>query len=432
MKPKNQNLQVLNIFDTCEAFKGTKTLEKKECIFIVTAKELKEGLNKVKSFIKVGGALPVLETVKIETQQGCIALTGSDLEDTIIYNIPAETKGMGAICVPFAVLSEYTKTIKEGNLLFNIDFEGNTLEIKRDNSIFKIANCVDVTDYADLPKMEYKELLKLPANYFLQGINRCLPFLGNDDTRPALSAISMETSKDTIKFIGTNAHVLSNYTIKNTESYEYNSTENFNFLLSRQIGTNLKTVLKNETGILKVFYASEYIKFTYQNLIVVSRLSLEKYPDWRLVVPKDLPNCLKVNRKELIEVVSRLMVVNKTTNTVKFNLNGICEVTAEDTEATQESKEFIKDFSYKGTDIEIGYNGKFMVDILKSITSEKIMLMSSVPNRASLILPMEVNRQSEYVTLLMPIELVNGVTEHTPKPEPEPEPEPETVTDKLE
>src|SRR3990167_4632272 len=134
---KNE-IKTIEIFDTVETFKNQTAIEKKECFFILSANELKYGLQKIKPVINKNHCIPICETVKFEIVEGRVKLTANDMENIISVNLPAETKGTGEICIPYSTLSNYIATIPDGNLLFTIDFNNFTLVIKRDNSIFKI------------------------------------------------------------------------------------------------------------------------------------------------------------------------------------------------------------------------------------------------------------------------------------------------------
>jgi len=409
---KNE-IKTLEIFDTVENFKNT-AVEKKECHFIISAKEMKNGLSKLKPIIGKN-SLPILETVLISVTEGKVKITASDLENSIVVTVPAETKGKGEICINFAQISGYLATLTEGNLLFSFDFSTNTLILKRDNSISKFVG-IAVTDFPKLPETNFVDLLKIPVNYFVQGIEKTFGYTGNDELRPVMMGICLECEKEVLRFVATNAHFLSSYSVKNLEeNFEYLQEENFVFILNKKISNVLKTVFKNETGILKMKLSSENSYFKYQNVEIYSRNIDGNYPNWRVVVPSELPNVLKVNRKELIEVTNRVaQSANKTTNAIKLHLNGVCELSASDIDFGLESKEFVKDFNYKGADFEIGFNAQFLVKVLKSISSEKVIVLTSAANKASLILPLEIERQADCMSLLMPIEIRN---EETPEPE---------------
>lgn len=424
------NLQTIEIFDTVETFKGTTAVEKKDCFFILSAKELKDALNRIKPVIKKKNLNPILDCVKIEVTEGKVQMTASDWENNITVTMPAETKGQGQICIPFANFTGYLQTVLEGNLLFTFDFGNNTLILRRDNSVFKLTG-FPADDFPCLPGENFAELLKLPANYFVEGINKTVNFTGKNELRPVMSHILIEAEKEVLRYVSTNAHQLAVYTIKNqSETYEYLQPENYNLLIHSTSAKILKTVLKGETGILRVFTTATNLKFKYQNCEFICRNSDLVYPTWRAVVPTELPNTLKVNRKELINVAARLVqVTNKTTHRLIFTLNGQCQVSAEDLEFANESIEFVKDFSYKGAEnFEIGYSGMFLIDCLKAIDSEKVIVLSNASNKASLILPMSVNRTSDFVLLLMPVKLNDGEPE-AKEEAPEGTPQEETINE---
>ena len=211
-----ENVTTIEIFDTVENFKGKTAIEKKECFFILSVSELKNALSKLKFIVPKNNAIPILDCVKIEVIPGKLILTASDMLNAITYTMPAETKGNATFCVDFGQLSAYINNVPDGNILFSFDFSTNQLFLSRDNSIYKLP-AVDPSEFSNLTDMEFSELLKIPANYFIEGLSKTVSFTGSDELRPVMSAICIEAEKDVLRFIATNAHKLAVYTVKNQD-----------------------------------------------------------------------------------------------------------------------------------------------------------------------------------------------------------------------
>jgi len=64
--------------------------------------------------------------------------------------------------------------------------------------------------------------------------------------------------------------------------------------------------------------------------------------------------------------------------------------------------------NYNGDDMEIGFNSRFIIEMLNNVTTEEVKIMMSQPNRAGLILPaVQENENEDILMLVMPV-MVNN------------------------
>ena len=143
---------------------------------------------------------------------------------------------------------------------------------------------------------------------------------------------------------------------------------------------------------------------------LVCRLIDERYPDYENVIPVSNPNKLIISRQELLNSVKRISIYsNKTTHQVRLRLIGSeLTVSAEDLDFSNEANEKLA-CQYDGEDMEIGFNAKFLQEMLSNIDSEEITLELSTPNRAGLLMPTTPDDHENILMLVMPVMLNNYV-----------------------
>jgi len=387
-------------FDVIENFKNSE-ITKKEASAIVRVSELKKSLSALK--LKSSTELPILDNVLITFEEGKLRLFRTDLENKISISLYAETKGAGSCSVDFAQLSDYLNALRDGSIVLSVDFETNSLVLVRDNSRIKLSGS-DVEEYPQNADIQFVPLLTMPSSLFFQGIEKTLPFVGSHDLRPIMHNICIETSPEGLCFVATDANKVSIFSVRNSEDYSFLQEDNFVILFGSIGASLLQKLLKCETGIIKVFLSEFNIKFTFQNVELVCRIPEGNYVNWRAVMPQENKNVLRVNKKELVEVVGRVKTsANKANNAVTFSLNGVCEISASDLDRDIESAELVKDHVYSGEDMKIVFNAKFLTDVLKSVDADRISFLMGASNRGALIMPSEYNRLTSHLLLVMPV-----------------------------
>ena len=150
--------------------------------------------------------------------------------------------------------------------------------------------------------------------------------------------------------------------------------------------------------------------FTFEGTQIICRLIDERYPDYDNVIPVDNPNKLTIDRKEFLSSVKRIAIfANKTTYQIRLKIAGSeLQISAEDLDFSNEANERLS-CQYEGEDIEIGFNAKFLTEILSNIDSNQVILELSTPNRAGIILPIDKDANEDMLMLVMPVMLNNYV-----------------------
>ena len=141
---------------------------------------------------------------------------------------------------------------------------------------------------------------------------------------------------------------------------------------------------------------------------MICRLIDERYPDYENVIPADNTNTMVIDRMEFLSSMRRIAIyANKTTNQVKLKITGSeLHISAEDLDFSNEANERLV-CEHDGDDIVIGFNARFLIEMLSNIDNKEIILKLSEPNRAGLIVPKEQDSEEDLLMLVMPVMLNN-------------------------
>ncbi len=160
---------------------------------------------------------------------------------------------------------------------------------------------------------------------------------------------------------------------------------------------------------MKVEYNKTNATFSFLNTFIICRLIDGKYPNYEAVIPKQNPNKLTIDRTALLGALKRVSIYsNKATHQVRFKIAGSAlDIYAEDIDFSNEAHERLG-CTYVGEDMEIGFNSRFMVEMLSNLESDEINIEMSAPNRAGIITPAQTTNPAEDVLMLvMPVMLNN-------------------------
>jgi len=371
--------------------------------FIVSSEILLKKLQLVGGVLNSSNTLPILDNFLFEIKKGTLSITASDLETTMITQITVEAKEDGLIAIPAKLLLDTLKTFPDQPLTFTIDKESFGIEISSDYGKYKLIGH-NGQEFPKTPKLESPSSINVDGAILSNAVNKTLFATGNDELRPVMSGVYFELNNDDITFVATDAHKLVKY--KRTD---LKADKGAYFILPKKPLTLLKSILGNVGDDVKIDYSETNAMFVFGATKMISRLIDGKYPNYNAVIPTENPNKLTISRNALLNSVKRVSIFsNKTTHQVRLKMTGSeLNVSAEDLDFANEANERLT-CQYDGEDMEIGFNSRFLVEMLSNLESDDVNIEMSAPNRAGILTPAEKNDEGEDVLMLvMPVMLNN-------------------------
>ena len=169
----------------------------------------------------------------------------------------------------------------------------------------------------------------------------------------------------------------------------------------------LKNVLTSEDVPVLLEYNQTNASFTFRNILLICRLIDGRYPNYEAVIPKQNPNNLVIERIPFLNAVRRVALYgNQSTHQIRLKITGReLVLSAEDIDYSNEAKERLS-CVYEGEDIEIGFNAKFLQEMISNLSNDEIKMELSAPNRAGIIMPVDnENKNEDILMLVMPVML---------------------------
>ena len=370
--------------------------------FIVSSTYLLKQLQILGGVINNNNTLPILDNFLFELNNDELTVSASDLETTMSAKLSVESDSEGKIAVPARLLLDTLKTFPEQPLTFVVE-DNNTIELSSNHGKYALA-------YASGEEFPRAVSLEDPSSTTIQGdvlataISKTIFASGNDDLRPVMSGVFFQFTPDNLTFVATDAHKLVKYSRD-----DISASQSAEFIMPKKPLNLLKGILSGSDSDVIIEYNESNARFTFEDTTLVCRLIDGKYPNYEAVIPKENPNKLVIDRGQFLSSVKRVSIFsNKTTHQVRLKIAGAeLNISAEDVDYSNKAEERLT-CSYQGDDMQIGFNSRFLTEMLSNLNANEVQLEMSLPNRAGILTPVDGLDEGEKVTMLvMPVMLNN-------------------------
>ena len=362
----------------------------------ILSSTLHKSLNSIYSVIENKPLVAILEDFLFEFDKDVLKITASNLQTTlsIIINIKNESKFK--IAVPAKIFIETLKNFANQQILLCFDCEKSVLKIKSKNGEYKIA-CESAENFPLVEVAEENEKIEIDSKVLINAIKNTIVVASNDTSKPVINSILL---------VATDIHRLVKF-----EQPISNINKNFELLLPKKNIAILENILEPEKKLLLSF-DKKYVKIVFDNIIYISTLVVENFPDYERVIPKNNINKMIINRENLLWSLKRLeCFTDSLTLQIKlFISNSKLQIIAEDINFENKAEEILDVFYSDDKDLTIAYNIKYLLEIIKNIESDEVVFLFSatnenkISNKASIIIP-EAEKESNTLILIMPMML---------------------------
>lgn len=368
--------------------------------FIVNSAYLLKQLSNINGVITTNPVVPILENFLFELEKGGLTVTASDLQTSMITELQVESKEKGSIAVPARILLDTLKNLPEQPVTFSIDESTYSIEIISDNGRYKLSG-ENATDFPKVPSVSNDFTAEISSDVLARAVNNTIFATSNDELRPAMTGVYVNLGDKNTTFVATDGHRLVRYRRTDVKSDNGNA-----IIIPRKALNLLKATLpaENTEVVLNFNMANAFFKFG--NIRMICRLIDERFPDYENVIPSGNNIKMTIGRNDFLGAMKRISIyANKTTHQVRLKITGSeLQISAEDLDFSNEANERLS-CEHDGEDIEIGFNAKFLVEMLGNMDSDQIRLTMSAPNKAGVILPAEKDKAEDILMLVMPVML---------------------------
>lgn len=372
--------------------------------FIVSSSYLKKQLAALNGVISPNPPLPILENFLFEIKGGTLTVTASDIQTRITIELEVEANEDGSIAIPAKILLDTLQNLPDQPVTFSIDNNTYSIEINSDNGRYKLAG-ESTADFPKAPTVADGYSVDFSSEILSRAISHTLFATSTDDLRPAMAGVYLNLTDTSTTFVATDSHRLIRY-----RRVDIASDQGHSMIMPRKTLTVLKATIPQEITNVKLEFNASNAFFSFNNMKMICRLVDERFPDYENVIPVGNDNNMTIDRQELLSSLRRISIyANKTTHQIRLKITGSeLMISAEDLEFSNEANERLA-CDHTGEDIEIGFNAKFLIEMLNNSESKEITFQLSTSNKAGIIIASGQEEDEDLLMLIMPVMLNNKV-----------------------
>lgn len=372
----------------------------KKMKFIIERAHLLKTLSHVQSIVEKRNTIPVLSNVRIEALADGISFKATDMDTEITEIVDAKITEQGATTAPAHMLYDIVRKLSDGaEVELTFPDEKGQLTIASGKSKFSLS-CIGVEDFPVISGDT------LPINFVMSNnelkgvIDRTKFAVSTEETRYYLNGVYMHAKStgatSVLRVVATDGHRLAC-----VESPLPKGAENLNGVIipRKTIGEIRKLLDDTTVENVTISMSDNKVRFTLEDVTLTSKLIDGTYPDYERVIPTDNDKSLEMNVKALAAAVDRVSVVAERTRAIKM-ITGQNHVIITTSSPELGSAQEELEASYTGEVLEIGYNFRYLLDILAEITGETVKVSFADASSPSVI---HDTSDSSAVFVLMPM-----------------------------
>lgn len=367
--------------------------------FSVSSSDLLKHLQIAGGAIASNPVLPILEDFLFSIDSNILTVTASDMETSVSTSLEVRSDANGKLAVPGRILLDTLKALPEQPITFSVNDNNYGIEITSAYGKYRMAG-ESGDEFPSIPSPDAIDEIKANGDLLVNGINKTIFATSNDELRPSMTGVYFQVDFNKLTLVATDAHKLVKYTFHNVGGEVSTS-----FIVPKKALNLLKNVISgNQT--VEIGFNKSNAFFKAGSTSLVCRLIDSRYPDYNAVIPVDNPYTLTVNRSDFQQSLKRIAIyANKTTNQVILNItDNSLTISSQDLDFSNEATEQLT-CSFDGEALSIGFNAKFMAEMLNVLESDEVNIRLSTPTRAGILLPTEETEGEEILMLVMPIML---------------------------
>ncbi len=340
--------------------------------------------------------MPVLSHIYLECVPGGLKMVSTDLTVSTSYTMEASVLDEGRVTFPGRLLSEIVGTLlwlpEEELTVKSHDGHLHLVCGKADYHL----NTIPVEEFPSLSDLEYDVEFTMPGVTFKEMVKQVIFAVIDDESKPGLCGVYTSLSGSTLRMVGTDTRRLAMRTVTLQESFDIDKV----FIIPSKALTEFIRLPLD--GDVHIGLSEKQISFTVGNIKIISQLIEAKFPDYNQVIPKEHRVRVAIDAFDLSNNIRGVVpLARESSNTIRFELSGnklrLSSVASSVGEVVREME-----IEKEGDDLEIGFNIRFVLDVLGNLLSDRVVVELTEPLRQAVFKPAD---SDNYLCVVMPIRL---------------------------
>ncbi len=366
--------------------------------FKLSRKELLTPLKMITGVVEQRQTMPILANTLARVANNTLHLTATDAEVEVACSLPLEAEtdaneNDGETTIPARKFFDICKSLSDETSI-QINTDENQATIKAGKSKFKLQT-LPAEEFPSSPELTEPAEFMISQQQFKNSLSKTSFCIATNDVRYYLTGLLLEIGEGKISFVGTDGHRMA------VAQHDFASEKNTRVIIPRKAVMELSKLLTDSEDNIKVTMDENHIRFEFNDsLAITSKLIDGSFPDWQGIVPLNPDKIVLAETGSLKQSLTRASILsNEKYRGVRLALtSNLLTINAKN--AYQEEAEEIVEVEYNGEELEIGFNGTYIVDAI-NVISTKMVQLAFIDTNSSCLITEEGNEDNKFIVMPM-------------------------------
>lgn len=369
--------------------------------FTITREQFQEGLLAVQGSVPTKTTLPVLANILLEATKDGLRLSGTDLDIAVKTTVPASVEQEGAITLPARKLVELVRELPSGTVKVTAAGE-QRVTIESGRARFKLLG-LPKEEFPDFPPVSFANPWKAGAKELQKLIQHVAFAASTEESRPILNGVLWELRPERMRMVATNGHRLARMDVPSTHA---DGEAKADLIVPPRALEQLRRLF-NADDTVEIAKSENHLGFRSATTQLFTRLIEGPYPNYEQVIPRENDKHVTADKATLNSAIRRMSIVaSDQTHRIRMSFSsGSLKLSVQTPDLGEAQEELT--VAYEGEALDIGFNASYLLELLKYMPTDEVRLTFKAPERAATCEPVSWNDPASYLTLVMPLRLVD-------------------------
>ena len=366
----------------------------------ITREQFQEGLVAVAASVPTKTTLPVLANLLLEASRDGLRLSGTDLDIAVSTTVSASLDQEGAVTLPARKLVEIVRELPSNPISIIASGE-QRVSIECGRSKFRLLG-LPKEEFPAFPAVKFEGGWRAPARDLQKLIAHVAFAASTEESRPILNGVLWELRPERMRMVATNGHRLARMDVPTTTA----GGGQADLIVPPKALEQIRRLFSADDEV-EVARSENHLGFRSATTQIFTRLIEGPYPNYEQVIPRENDKTATADKAMLNAALRRMSIVaSDQTHRIRMGFaSGTCKLSVQTPDLGEAQEEVT--VAYDGDPLEIGFNAAYLLEILKFIPTDEVRLTFKAPERAATIEPVGWNDPASFLTLVMPLRLVD-------------------------
>ena len=346
---------------------------------------LNHAVQTVQKAIATKTPMPILTGIYLSAKNNQLELQATNYEIGISCTMDAIVEEPGDIVLSGRYFQELVRKLPGENIEICSSLEDRTIKITSNQAQFNLLS-LPAEEFPVLNSPTSDTILTVKDNILRELIKKTVFACANDESKPIFTGALLEIDQHNITMAATNTHRIA---IKKDQIGHNVST--VKMIIPSKILNELARIMISDIPMdVTIYYQKNHVSFAFDNIYILSRLIEGNFPDYNKVIPPSFATLITITTDDFMDAVERVSLLARDTdyNIIKLAFKNDCVIITSNNPDVGKACETVP-ATMQGNEIEIAFNAKYVTDILKNITSDKLIFSLNTPLSPASIKPID-------------------------------------------